>query len=168
MKKQLRKEWLLLSGHTSRIILLISLALLGGILLWVHGTMAPWVFHTTVMPSFAPGFTICFLLWLIVYGLAGLETGILLTPAIFCSREGLRVSAMSGFAYFLTLAWYPLFFSVMHVFLSILALLAALGVHIILLFAFLRRIKLLAGAYFLSSLLESYFLCVTIAFMLLN
>lgn len=168
MKKRLQKELHILAASSSRIFLLTILAVFGGILLWVHGSMAPLVFRSCRMPPAVPGFTLCFLMWLVVYALAGCELGIQLLPVYFHGREGLRECLMCLLAYMLTLAWYPLFFSVLHTFLSALLLGVAVFLHFWLCFCSGRRGRILVLPYFLSCLLEIYFLCVTISFMLLN
>jgi len=168
MKKRLRKELLLLSRNTARICLWTVLAAFGGILLWVHGSTAPWIFRSCRLPPFAPGFTVCFLLWLAGYAVSGVELGIQLLPAYFRVREGLRESLLCLFAYILTLAWYPLFFSVQHVFLGAVVLTGAIILHGFLGFCSVHSRRLLTLPYFVSCMLEIYFLCVTISFMLLN
>lgn len=168
MKKQLRRELHMLSRNTSRICLWTVLAVFGGILLWVHGSAAPWVFRACRIPSAVPGITVCFLLWLAGYALSGCELGVQLLPMYFRGREGLLESLLCLGAYMLTLAWYPLFFSVLHAFLSALLLSGAVILHILLCFRSVRCVRLLALPYFISCLLEIYFLCVTISFVLLN
>ena len=168
MKKQLQRELHILSCGISRICLWTILAAFGGILLWVHGGAAPWVFRSCRMPSAVPGLTGCFLIWLAEYALAGCELGIQLLPVYFRRREGLRESLLCLFAYMLALAWYPLFFSVVHAFLSALLLAGVILLHIFLCVQAVRGGRILALPYFISCLLEIYFLSVTISFMLVN
>ena len=168
MKKQLQREWHMLCSNSSHICLWGVLTAFGGILLWVHGSAAPWVFRACLLPPAAPGFTLCFLLWTVGYAVSGCELGIQLLPVYFRSRKGLLESLLCLFAYLLTLAWYPLFFSVLHVFLSVLLLAGAILLHGCLGIRAFLGTRLLTLPYFISCLLEIYFLCVTISFMLLN
>ena len=95
----------MLSRSSSRICLWMLLTAFGGILLWIHGSAAPWVFRSCKMPAFAPGLTFCFLLWLVGYALSGCELGLQLLPVYFRGREGMRESLLCLSAYMLTLAW---------------------------------------------------------------
>ncbi len=166
--KKLGRELQILGREKGRICLWTVLGAFGGILLWVHGSSAPWVFRAGLMPQGVPGFTLFFLLWVTAYALAGCELGIQLLPVCFRCRTGLRESLFCVLAYTLALAWYPLFFSVLHGFLSILVLTAAILLHFLLLIGSFRRFFAASVPYFFSCLLEIYFLCVTIEFLLVN
>lgn len=164
MDRQWKREMHALTHATSQICFWTVLGAFGGILLWVHGCGAALVYRTGVLPDFVPGHTLCFLLWLLVYALAGCEMGILFLPMYFRCRGGLRDCLFCVLAYMLTLAWYPLFFSLLHTFLCAGLLLTAIFLHICLFVRALRRFSPVMVPYFISCLLESYFLCVTIAF----
>jgi len=157
-----------LGRHTSRLCVCAVLAMFGGILLWVQGSAAPWVYRSTCMPAFAPGFTLCFLLWLVVYGLAGLGLGILLLPPCFREAGGLRYSALCLLAYMMTLAWYPLFFSFWHSLLAAAVLGCGVVIHMYLLWKLGRRWMLAVPIFGILSVMEVYFVIMTVAYVLIN
>jgi len=171
MRKQIRRELIVLAEHSSLISLCAVLAAFGGILMWVHGSMAVWVFRALKMPSFVPGFTVFFLLWLLLYGLYGAVTAMLImnhTVPWKTTGSALKAVAGSIMVYVVLLAWYPLFFSVIHSLLAIPVLLAAAVLRNLICIKHSRCFLLLIPVSIFAGLLEIYFLCVTISFVLAN
>ena len=164
MKKRIQREIQLLVEKKSLVILWGILAAAGGILLWVHGSMAPWIFRVCRKPAGVPCFTVFFLFWLVLYSLHGIGWG--LESLLNCQgfRRNYVVALAEIVSYILVLAWYPLFFSVLHSFLASLVLICALILDTIVFLHKRRCSSILWLAYFFTALLEIYFLYVTIAF----
>lgn len=135
MGRKLALECRRCGGHIPLYAALAFVTAFCGILLWVNGVAAPIVFRIAVIPCAVLGLTGHFVLWLILYGLFGWLLGMLLTtPGISCVEPSLTV-----IAYTLCLAWYPVFFSLLHTAFALLLLLISLTVSIILLLRCLRR-----------------------------
>ena len=135
-----------------------------GILLWVNGAAAPIVFRTAVIPCAILGLTGHFVLWLLLYGLFGWLLGMLLaSPGITCAEPSLAV-----IAYTLCLAWYPVFFSLLHTAFALLLLLLALAVSVILWLRCLRRTVLCTLCALPVLALEIWFLVWTVLFLIRN
>lgn len=167
MGKQWKREWKLVSRSVSHICFWTVFTAFGGILLWVHGSAA-LVYRTGLLPSCMPNFTLCFLLWLVVYALAGCELGFLLLPACFHTFGGRREGLICLFIYILTLTWYPLFFSLFHGFLCTLSICMVVLLHFWLFVRSVCRCSIVMLPHFLSCLLEIYFLYVTFAALLVD
>lgn len=165
--EQWKREWKLLCRYGSRICFWIVFAAFGGILLWVHGNAA-LVYQTGLLPTGVPALIVCFLLWLLAYALCGCTLGFLLLPPCFRTDTGRREGMLCLFIYLLQLLWYPLFFSMLHPFLCIFSLGAAVLLQIWMLVCSVRRFSLIMIAQFLSCLLEIYFLYVTFAVLLVH
>jgi len=129
--------------------------------------MAPWVFKLGALPSYTPGLTVSFLLWLIVYALYGFVWGILLLQGAYCSEKIGKKTVCVFLSYVCALVWYPLFFSVLHSILAALFLLAAIFLQMVLLYLSFRRFLTLMPFVLLSAGIESYYLVITIGCMLL-
>ena len=168
MRRQIQGEWNFLMKNNSRICVCAVLTAFCGILMWVHGSMAPWIYRYVAEVPFTPVFTVFFLAWLLLYGLTGFIMGIFLLPVCFRSQQGLRCSVLCGLSFILMLAWYPLFFSVLHGFLAFLTLFCAFLINICLTVCTSRYLKIVTPFCIFTALLEIYFLYVTIAFILLN
>lgn len=168
MKKRLVQELRFLTENSSCICLWMVLAAFGGCLIWVHGSMASWVFRSCRMPAGTPSFTVFFLLWLLLYCLHGAGVGISILIPCRNYKIQLRCLAVSLLSYLLTLAWYPLFFSVLHSMMAFLVLFAACILQSAACLSLVRNCRIILLLYFLTSLLEMYFLYVTIAFGLAN
>ena len=168
MIQRAKKEWCILKEYMSVLIFMTVLFVLGGILLWVHGSAAPWVFRNTRLPSFAPGFTISFFLWIILYALSGMLTGVTLLSPMLEKGKNWYVPLLGILGYIFLLAWYPLFFSVLHTGLALVVLAAAVGIHVTLLVQWHRY----SGITWLLSvgqiLLEGYLVFCTFMYILLN
>lgn len=167
MEKQWKREWKLVIHSFSHICFWTVFTAFGGILLWVHGSAA-LVYRTGLLPDCMPSFLVCFLLWLVVYALAGCELGFLLLPTCFRAHVGKQEGLLCLLIYLLTLIWYPLFFSLLHRLLCTLTLGMAVLLQFWLLFCAIRRCSVITLPHFLSCLLEIYFLCVTFASLLLD
>lgn len=164
MRKRICREWELLSGRISLLCLCIFLTAFGGILMWVHGGLAAWVYKALPENLPLPGFSFFFLLWLMLYGLLGAMLFLTVLPV---NREyPLRGCALCLLSYIFILAWYPLFFSVLHGFLALLSLLCAWALHCFWGRLYWKQCVLARLLIFFTSLLEIYFLCVTISFLL--
>jgi len=154
----------LLAEKKSLLILWAFLTAAGGILMWVKGSMAPWLFRSCQMPAGTPGFTAFFLLWILLYGLYGVEGGM---TCLFLGSAGLAdlLASLAGcLSYILLLSWYPLFFSILHGILAALVLFFASILHTVAFLRFRFSSCILWTVHFFASLLELYFLYVTIAF----
>jgi len=168
MKKQLHHEIQCLTVNSSFIGLWAVLAAFGGCLMWVHGSMAPWIFRTHRMPAGTPAFTVFFLLWLLLYGLQGTCMGV---TVLYVKRQyHLSIQCLFGnvLIYILLLAWYPLFFSVLHCIMAVISLGCSVILQTFFLKKYLHYSKVSFFLCFLTILLEIYFLYVTIAFELAN
>ncbi|MBQ7921109.1 MAG: hypothetical protein IJ325_00835 [Clostridia bacterium] len=140
----------------------------GGVLLWVNGSAAPVVFRVTNIPTILPGITICFLLWLLIYGLAGLKIGYSLISTVINKCGLLQTVTKEILAYILLLAWYPLFFSVVHAFFAAVVLCTAIGIQ---LWSFLtgrRGYFICLPITILQIVLEIYFVLITVTYILIN
>ncbi len=156
----------------NRLLIWVCITAAGGILLWVNGVMGPVRYRMLSPIPGLPGFTGFFLLWLLEYGLCGFLLGICLLPCGTpnhkrCSKR-MRNAGTAVMAYLFLLAWYPLFFSIFHGFLSALVLSAAVCCHLVVLYRCARGLFLMVPLCFLTIMGEFYFLYVTISSNLLN
>ncbi len=158
-----------MSAWLKQLLIWVGITAVGGILLWVNGVMGPIRYRTMTHIPGLPSFTVFFLLWLLLYGLCGLILGMsFLTCVNTCDRgrgqgrlgNGVWCSLM---AYLFLLAWYPLFFSMFHGFLSALVLLAAVGCHVVVLWRLGRHLLLAFPLACFTIIGEIYFLYVTIS-----
>ncbi len=168
MKRRYKRECSYLASHNSRIGVIAVLVAFCGILMWVHGSMAPWLYQTVSEVPGTPNFTVFFLLWLLLYGCLGFLIAVYMLPAVFHSKPGLFCWAVTTLIYILLLAWYPLFFSGLHIFLACSVLFTACILQVFSLRYSLPLIRIMLPVQFLTILLEIYFLYVTISFLLLK
>jgi len=144
------------------------LSTFGGILLWVNGTTAPLIFRITNIPSFAPGFTVTFLLWLLLYALAGLQFGCILVYPMFGKCYPFKNACLAVLVYTLLMAWYPLFFSVVHVFFAAAVLVLAICLQIYMSILLYGRVFIIFLLAILQIFVEMYFVFISVAYMFLN
>ena len=168
MFRRFRRELGIFRRYPGVLAAAAFLGAFGGILLWVNGTAAPLVYRMTNMPKAAPGFTLCFLLWLAVYGLAGFQIGCALVPPLLKKCGTLRYAAVSVIVYTLLLAWYPLFFSIVHGVFACIVLLLSIGLQLYFFFALAIRVCTLILPACLLLFLEGYFFVITFLYILAN
>ena len=168
MFRLMRLEWCTLQKYIRFIVGISFCTTFGGVLLWVNGSAAPIVFRATNIPTMAPGFTVFFLLWLVLYALTGMKIGCTFLLASIFRYKSLLYTTGECIAYILLLAWYPLFFSVVHCFFSIVVLSISAVLQICLLFSRCRKFYICIPITLLQILMEVYFILISISYMLIN
>jgi len=168
MWRRLRFELSVLQKYIVFLIGISFLTAFGGILLWVNGSAAPIVFRATAMPSCAPGFTFCFIIWLIIYALSGLKIGCTIIPTVIYRCSCFQNITGECLSFILLLAWYPLFFSVVHAFFAAFVLFIYSVLQIVMLFAHSRKFLISLPLTILLVSASLYFLLITVIHAAIN